>query len=345
MEENNQSHFFSLSLNDLRQNLSPSFRANQVFDWIYKKKRLSFDEMPNLPKDVRSYLKENFTFPSLTLHETLPSKDQETIKFLFKLKDGFFIESVLILSKERRTVCVSSQVGCRCSCHFCASGKKGFVRNLTSSEIIEQVLHIDNYLAKKNEKTTHVVFMGMGEPFHNYEAVICAIRRFNDPDCFNISQRRITISTVGIIDKIKKLESENLKINLTLSLHASDQKTREKIIPYAKKYPINNLIKSMDSYFEKTKRDITYEYILIDNVNDSLQDAKRLVSFFKGKQCSLNLIPYNLVLGCQFKRPSTEKIEAFHQYLQAKKIPTTRRYTKGKDIAAACGQLALLESK
>ena len=345
MEENNQSHFCSLSLNDLKEKISPSFRANQVFDWVYKKKKMIFDEMKNIPLSVRASLKDNFIFPSLKLQKTFPSEDGETIKFLFKLKDGFRIEAVLIISKNRRTVCVSSQVGCRCNCQFCASGKKGFIRNLTSGEIIEQVLHIDRDLAKKNEKTTHIVFMGMGEPFHNYGAVISAIKRFNDPNCFNISQRRITISTVGIIDNIERLQNENLKINLTLSLHASDQKKRERIIPYAKKYQIDDLVLTMNSYFEKTKRDITYEYILIDNFNDSLQDAKKLFSLLQGMQCSINLIPYNPVSECGFKRPSSEKIEAFHSFLKSKKIPTTRRYTKGKDIAAACGQLALMENK
>ena len=343
-ENKNPLHFCNLTINSLKERLSPSFRANQVFDWIYKKQKLCFDEMTNIPLNIRSFLKENFIFPSLKIQKTVHSEDGETIKFLFKLSDGFLIESVLIISKNRRTVCLSSQVGCHCKCFFCASGRKGFFRNLSSGEIIEQILHVNQYLAKKNERTTHIVFMGMGEPFHNYNAVIASINRFNDPDCFNISQRRITISTVGIIEKINLLQNENLKINLTLSLHAADQKIREKIIPYAKKYPINDLVLAMNAYFEKSKRDITFEYILIENLNDGIQDAKNLFYLVKDLQCCINLIPYNPVSGCSLKRSSNERIKAFHNFLLSKNIPATRRYTKGKDIAAACGQLALMQN-
>lgn len=260
-----------------------------------------------------------------------------------EVKDQQLVESVLICSRERRTVCVSSQVGCPANCAFCASGKGGFIRNLRPHEIVEQVLLINQWLKEKEEKVSHIVYMGMGEPLKNYDAVIKSIRHFIDPDLFNFSQRRITLSTVGIVEGIKRLSSEGLKISLVLSLHAPNQHVRKKIIPYARKYPLEDILEAVQEYSEKTKRDITYEYILISGINDHPDHAFELAHLLKGKQCTVNLIPYNPIARVQLKRPDNGTIKNFRAVLFGCKINNTCRWTKGDDIAAACGQLALQE--
>ncbi len=319
----------------------PLFRASQLLEWVFQKKSCSFEEMTNLPKALRIKLQENFLFPALTLAKIEDSKDQETIKFLWKLPDGMLVESVLICSGERRTACVSSQVGCNARCAFCASGKEGLKRNLDQGEILEQALHMNRYLQKNGEKLTNVVFMGMGEPLENYDAVIGAIRGLIDPKRFHLSQRRITVSTVGVVEGIEKFKSEGLKVNFVLSLHAPNQHVRKKIIPYARKYPLEDVLDAMQSYSKETGRDITYEYILIAGINDQEEHAKELAKLLSQKQCSVNLIPYNPVEGLKLKRPEPSDIERFRETLCNLGVKTTWRYTKGKDIAAACGQLAL----
>jgi 23S rRNA (adenine2503-C2)-methyltransferase len=251
------------------------------------------------------------------------------------------VESVLILSGGRRTVCVSCQVGCPARCAFCASGKEGLKRNLSAGEIVEQVLHIDRHLKEKGERVCHIVFMGMGEPMENYDAVVKAIQILNAPWGLNISQRRITVSTVGVVEGIQRLAKEELKVNLVLSLHAPNQHIRKKIIPYARKYPLEEILIAMDEYSVATKRDITYEYTLLSGINDRAEHAEELARLLKGKQCTVNLIPYNPVDGLRLQRPQRDEIESFRAILEEAGINTTWRYTKGKDIAAACGQLAL----
>ena len=332
-----------LTLAEVKEKLQeigePAFRANQIFDWIYHKKAASFDAMTNLSKELRSKLAQVFRYPSIRLIRTQQS--EETTKFLWELSDGKQIESVLIYSFDRRTVCVSSQVGCPARCAFCASGKEGLIRSLTPAEIVEQVLHIDRFLLEKNERVCHVVYMGMGEPLENYDAVVRSIRMINDESLFHISQRRITLSTVGVVEGIHRLAQEDLKINLVLSLHAPNQHIRKKIIPYARKYPLEEILMAMDEYSVKTKRDITFEYTLIAGINDSAGNAKELTELLRQKQATVNLIPYNPVDGLRLRRPEKEKVERFRDILQAGGINTTWRYTKGDDIAAACGQLAL----
>ena len=245
----------------------------------------------------------------------------------------------------RRTVCVSSQVGCPAKCAFCASGKDGFFRNLRPAEIAEQVVQINAWLAAKGERVSHVVYMGMGEPLKNYDSVIKSIRHICDPKLLNLSERRITVSTVGIVEGIKRLTDEELKVNLVLSLHAPNQKIRIKIIPYARKYPLEEILKAMDAYTHKTKRDITFEYILIAGVNDHPDHAHELAHLLHGKQCTVNLIPYNPVAGIRLKRPEKKTIKNFRSVLFGSHIVNTCRYTKGDDIAAACGQLAMQEKE
>lgn len=325
----------------MEQNGEKPFRAKQIFDWIYGKGTTSFDEMTSISKPFRTKLSDSFQFPVLRQARVLHSDDGETEKFLWELPDGKKVESVLILSGDRRTVCVSAQVGCPARCAFCASGRQGLIRNLSSGEIVEQVLHIDRYLKQKGERVSHVVFMGMGEPMENYDAVVQAIRIFCSPDAFNISQRRVTVSTVGVVEGILRLANEELKVNLVLSLHAPNQHLRKKIIPYARRYILEEILTAMDRYADLTKRDITYEYTLMAGINDGLEHAEELAQLVQGKQCTVNLIPYNPVEGLRLARPEKDQILSFKSLLEEKKINTTWRYTKGKDIAAACGQLAL----
>lgn len=321
------------------------FHAKQLFDWVYKKSVLNWDSMTNLSKTLREKLAKGLKLPTLELVKVAPSTDLETYKFLWKLSDGNLVESVLICSGDRRTVCVSSQVGCPAQCAFCASGKQGFFRNLRPGEIVEQVLQINHWLIQKNERVSHVVYMGMGEPLKNYESVIKSIHLICDEETLGISQRRITVSTVGIIEGIKRLSTENLKVNLVLSLHAPNQHIRKKIIPYARKYPLEDILAAMDEYSAKTKRDITYEYTLIAGINDHPDHALELAHLLKGKQCTVNLIPYNPIPNTNLKRPDKKAIKDFRAVLFGCKIVNTCRYTKGDDIAAACGQLAMQQAK
>ncbi len=318
-----------------------TFRAAQIFQWIYKRGIDDWNLMSNIPKGMRLTLDDNIRRKTIEHIKTIESKDCETTKFLCKLNDNMMIESVLIRSGTRRTVCVSTQVGCPARCAFCASGRKGLIRNLLPAEIVEQVVTIDKILAAQEERVSHVVFMGMGEPLENYYAVVKAITILISSDAMNISRRRITLSTVGVIEKIRALATEGLNINLVLSLHAPNQSLREKIIPYAKKNHLKDLLRALDDYSYATKRDITYEYTIMHDVNDTPNHAYELAALLKNRQCSINLIPYNNVEGLPFYRPPTKTIKTFHNILSEKGIITTCRYTKGDDIAAACGQLAI----
>jgi 23S rRNA (adenine2503-C2)-methyltransferase len=317
------------------------FRAAQIFDWIYAKGATSFESMTNLSKQLRLKLASEFAFPVLKCARIQHSEDGETIKFLWELPDQKKVESVLIMSLDRRTVCVSIQVGCPARCAFCASGKEGLKRNLTTAEVVEQVLHIDRFLREKGERVSHIVFMGMGEPMENYDTLVSAIEILNSPDALNISQRRITVSTVGVVEGIRKLGLESFKVNLVLSLHAPNQHLRKKIIPYARRYCLEEILIAMDEYASLTRRDITYEYTLLAGLNDQPEHAEELAQLLRGKQCTVNLIPYNPIEGLNLKRPERDVIEMFRSVLEDAGINATWRYTKGKDIAAACGQLAL----
>lgn len=321
------------------------FRAQQILNWVYDKGVASWERMTDLGAALREKFSEHCSVSVIKLERSVDSHDGETKKFLWQLQDGKLVESVLISSGDRRTVCVSSQVGCPARCAFCASGKQGLIRNLTAAEIVEQVYLIDQKLKRKGERVSHIVFMGMGEPLENYDNVVKAIRLLIDEQRLNLSQRRITVSTVGIVDRILQLAEEDFKVNLVLSLHAPNQRIRQKIIPYARKYSLDEILAAMNSFAKITKRDITYEYTLLSKINDGVEEAKELAALLAGQQCTVNLIPYNPVLGLKLKRPEKEVIEAFREILTSAGVNTTWRYTKGKDIAAACGQLALHESK
>ncbi len=321
----------------------PAFRAKQILEWVYRKGAASFEAMANLPVELRQRLAAAFPLPLLKPEKVQYSEDGETVKFLWALGDGKRVESVMIGAPDRRTVCVSSQVGCPARCAFCASGKEGLVRDLTAREIVAQVLQIDGWLQEKGEKVTHVVFMGMGEPLANYEAVVEAVRALVAPWGMGLSQRRVTVSTVGVVEGIDRLAAEeDLRVNLVLSLHAPNQNLRKKIIPFARKYELGELLDAMDRYAGTTGRDVTFEYTMLAGLNDTMACADELVALLRGKQCTVNLIPYNPIQGFSLKRPAGEVIEAFRERLEAGGLNVTWRYTKGKDIAAACGQLALI---
>ncbi|MFZ2603825.1 MAG: 23S rRNA (adenine(2503)-C(2))-methyltransferase RlmN [Candidatus Omnitrophota bacterium] len=319
-----------------------AFHAGQIFSWIYKKQVSDFSLMSDLPEGLREKLKEEFSLTNLKPIKVLKSSDG-TEKFLFELKDKNFIEAVSIPAKDRVTGCVSAQVGCKYSCRFCASGMLGFKRNLTSGEILDESLYLKNKSSTK--KLTHIVFMGTGEPFDNYDNVLKAIRIINSPLGLNIGARRITISTAGIVPAIEKLSCEGLQVELSVSLHAADDATRDKIMPINKIYPLELLIPACRGYFKKTNRQITFEYILFKNLNSDLQNAKNLCKILKGMDAKVNLIPANPVKELKIEPPQKKDILLFKDALSGSGINVILRKPRGQDIEAACGQLRLKYEK
>jgi 23S rRNA (adenine2503-C2)-methyltransferase len=314
----------------------PSYRAGQVFDWLYKKGAASFGAFTDLPKSLRLRLEEDFSLGSLELAERLVSADK-TGKFLFQLADGNFVETVLILADRRATLCLSTQVGCKFGCVFCASGLGGFKRNLRPSEILGQVLFLRDKLSLH---LTNFVFMGMGEPLDNYDNVIKAIQIMNDPRGLGIAARRITVSTVGIIPGIERLKTLGLQVNLSLSLHAVREELRSKLLPISRKYPLQKVLQACQDYVRETGRMMTLEYILFRGLNDSAEDASRLASIARRLRAKVNLIPCSPVPGLGFFPPPAEANKLFMRRLREKGAKVTLRRSKGADIQAACGQLA-----
>lgn len=313
----------------------PIYRADQVFSWLYKKGVCNFSQMENLPKGLIDRLKPRYYIGKIELSKHLKSKE-EAEKFLFRLSDGNFIETVFIYAQKRKTVCLSTQVGCKFACPFCASGQTGFVRDLEPSEIISQILFLQHNL---KHTITNYVFMGMGEPLDNYENTMKAILIMNERHGLDIASRRITVSTCGIIPGIDKLKDLGLQVNLSISLHAADNKLRNELVPINRKYPLEELVKACRLYIEKTKKKITLEYILIKDKNHSLQDAEKIAEISKKLIAKVNLITYNAVKGMPFKAPAKQEIDLFMKQLLKKKINATLRKSKGQDIQAACGQL------
>lgn len=315
------------------------FHAKQIFSWIYKKGIMDFEKMSNLSLTLRERLKKNFSLFDLKLVKILESKDG-TKKFLFALGDENLIEAAIIPTEKRITGCISTQVGCKFACRFCASGLLGFKRNLSCSEMLDEILYLKNN--SKSNKLTHLVFMGMGEPLDNYDHVLKAIRMTNSSYALNIGARRMTISTCGIIPGIKRLATEGLQIELSISLHGADDKTRSQIMPINKKYPLKALIESCKDYIKKTNRQITFEYILIKGMNSSLQSAQNLIKILRGfKLCKINLIPCNLIKECNIEPPNKLEALLFRDCLIKGGLNVTLRRARGQDIEAACGQLRL----
>ncbi len=332
-----------LTLEELQLRLASlgakKYHARQILSWMYKKAVLDFSQMSDLPQGLRQELQKNFYIVGLEIAKKLKSSDG-TQKLLFKLRDADFIEGVLIPARDRVTACVSTQVGCKWACAFCASGLKGFKRNLSASEITDQVL-----LLKKNSagnKLTHLVFMGTGEPLDNYAEVLRAVRLINSPLGLNIGSRRITISTSGIIPGIRRLAEEGLQIELSVSLHAATNELRSKLMPVNKKYPLKELIAACKEYSAKTNRQITFEYILLKGLNSGLEQARDLCLLLKGwKLAKVNLIPSNFIQELKIEPPQKKDILLFKDYLFKHGINVTLRAGRGEDIAAACGQLRL----
>jgi 23S rRNA (adenine2503-C2)-methyltransferase len=316
----------------------PKFRFSQIYRAIFIDLIDSFDQITTLPKDLRKKLALKFLVSSVSSEKVQKLKDQKVEKVLFKLSDGNKIESVLISEGPRNTVCVSSQVGCAFACKFCATGLLGFKRNLLAQEIYDQVLHFARLLKKKNKKITNIVFMGMGEPFLNYDEVMRAIRVLNDKDGFNLGQRHFSISTVGIIPGIKKFIKEGGEVNLAVSLHAADNKLRSKLLPINKKYPIEKLISVCRDYVNRARRKIFFEYVMLKDVNDLRLQAQKLASLLSHPLFHVNLIRYNLT-GTQFFPSLDKTIFNFQKELQKNRIHCTVRKSAGGDIWAACGQL------
>ncbi len=312
------------------------FHARQIFSWIYQRGLEDFYSMSDLSRELRDLLDKNFSFSSLKAEGREKSRDG-TQKFLFKLKDNSLVESALIPTEKRNTVCLSTQVGCKFCCKFCASAIAGFKRNLSAGEITSQALAIRKICPEI--KISHIVFMGTGEPLDNYENVLKAARIFNSKDGMNIAARRITISTSGIIPGIKKLSRQNLQIELSVSLHAGNNQARNLLMPVNKKYPLEELIPALRDYFRATGRQVTFEYILVHNLNCGLDSAKELGRLLKGFDFKLNLIPYNRIEEFIFEPPTKLEVLFFQDQLSKQGIRSTLRMPRGQDINAACGQL------
>ena len=312
------------------------FRGNQLFSWIHEHAVVDLDEMTNLPKEFRSQLRLSSEMDIPEIVDMVPSTETSSRKFLFKLRDGLKIETVFIPEGKRKTVCLSSQVGCPLECKFCATAKMGLLRNLTAGEIVGQLLAVRR---ETGERITNIVFMGMGEPMLNYQKVLKSAYIINDDDGMNISTRKITISTVGIAKRIRQFTKEKHPFKLALSLNATDETQRASLMPITKKYSIKDCLEALKEYTDRSRKRVTLEYVLMRGTNDSPADARRLASFMKKLNCKLNVIPYNPIVGEPFKRPTVHQLEKFISNVTGGRTMVTVRWSQGKDINAACGQL------
>ena len=316
-----------------------SFCADQVFNWLYQKRAESFDQMLNIGQGTRKLLEDHFYISSLKVADNLQSSDG-SIKFRILLDDGNSIESVFLPHKNHNTICVSSQAGCAMGCDFCMTAKMGLIRNLDPSEIINQIFTVVKELPEE-KKIRNIVFMGMGEPFHNYNNLMQALEILTDEHGFNYSQRRITVSTSGLLPKIRRFGLEKIKANLAVSLNGVTNEVRTKLMPVNKAYNLEKLIKACSEFPLESRKRITFEYILIRDLTDSLQDAKSLIRLLHGLKFKINLIPYNSTSGDKYNAPSPEQSRMFQKYLLDHQIIAPLRISKGQDIQGACGQLVV----
>jgi 23S rRNA (adenine2503-C2)-methyltransferase len=341
-------YFTDLDLEQIQDLLTewgePKYRATQVWQGFYRQLHASPQDIPNLPASLRQRLADTFSFNHLDPVDLVMSRDGETTKTLFQLPDKQAIEAVLMRYQDRRSLCISTQAGCAMGCVFCATGQMGFRRNLSSGEIVEQVLYYARNLKTQGDKVTNVVVMGMGEPFHNYETTLAAIDRLNHPEGFNLGARRFTISTVGLVPLILRFANERRQINLAISLHAADDELRNSMLPINRKYPLDVLMHACREYVRKTHRRITFEWALIQEVNDSPEQAKKLAQMVRGLLCHVNVIPLNPTQGYAGKATTREKALAFQEELEQLGVPCTIRVRRGIDIQAGCGQLATRRS-
>ena len=313
-----------------------SFRGRQLFNWIYVKKAAQFSEMTNLSKTLREKLQSRADIGCLQLLKKKTSDGSSSAKYIFRLHDGHVIESVYIAESGRRTLCLSCQVGCALKCAFCATGRLGLKRNLSAGEIIDQVLYIERDIG---HEMTNIVFMGMGEPFKNYDHVIKAANLIKHPDGIGIGYSRIVISTAGIVPAIFRFADEGHRFKLAVSLHSAVNEDREKIMPISRKYSVEKLVEAVKYYIQKSGCRPTFEYVIMAGVNDRKQDADALRKLIRGLECKVNLIPYNPTVS-EFERPRAESVDQFARWLFPIQTPVSVRWSKGVDIDAACGQLA-----
>jgi len=337
----NQTNLKGLDLPELQsfiESIGESrFRAQQIFRWMYGRGVSSFDEMNNLSKELRTRLKEVARIGNLKCVTQRQSQKDQSTKFLFELEDGRKIESVLMSEDGRNTLCVSTQVGCAIDCKFCATGMMGLQRNLTAGEIIDQLIMAQ---ALSGTTVSNVVCMGMGEPFHNYDNVIKACHLMSDALGPNLSKKHLVVSTSGLIPKIIQFADEGQKFRLAISLNATTDEVRSRLMPLNKKWPIKELLRASKYYTQTSEEMVTFEYVLMDGINDSIEDAERLKKLAQGIFCKINLIPYNATEG-EFRRPVEARIVRFYERLASLRAPVTIRWSKGDDIEAGCGQLAI----
>ena len=316
------------------------FHGKQVFEWLWKKGANRFEQMTNLSKESRQILQEHFFIPALQVSEEQASKDR-TLKMAFKTHDGELVDGVLIPSKKRVTACISSQVGCKLACTFCATGKIPFTRNLNAGEIFDQVITMQQMATERyGSSLTNIVYMGMGEPLLNYDQVKASLDILTGNKGLGISPRRITVSTVGIPDGIRKLADDKVKAELAVSLHSAIDETRNKLAPINKKHDLRALKEALQYFTRQTGKRITFEYLMLRDVNDQLSDAKALADYSRNFPVKINLIEYNRVEGSGFYKPHAEKVDAFKEFLEERNMVVNVRRSRGEDIAAACGQLA-----
>ena len=341
---NSKKNIRSLSLDELKEFFvdqdDKAFRGKQVYEWLWKKSARTFEEMTNLATPTRALLDEHFRINHVEIGDEQKSNDR-TIKSAFQLADNKTVEGVLIPTKSRMTACISSQVGCSLSCKFCATGKLDRLRNLDADEIYDQVFLL-NEQAKSNynQKLSNIVYMGMGEPLLNYRNVLASVEKITSDDGLGMSPKRITVSTAGIAKMIKKLADDEVRFNLALSLHAANDKKRDYIMPINEQNSLDSLSEAMQYFYEKTGTRPTYEYIIFKDFNDEIEDAQELALFAKVTPCKINIIEYNPIDDGGFQQASSEKVDRFVQYLKSKNLIVNVRRSRGKDIDAACGQLA-----
>ncbi|MBE6056200.1 23S rRNA (adenine(2503)-C(2))-methyltransferase RlmN [Clostridium sporogenes] len=333
-------NILDLTLEELKEWLiskeEKAFRAKQIFNWIYDKLIFDFNNMKNIPEKTKNVLSDNFYIGVPKVVEKLISQDKSTYKFLFEYKDGNIIESVVMKYKHGNSICVSTQVGCRMGCKFCASTLDGVIRNLTSGEILSQIMAAQKEIG---ERISNVVLMGSGEPLDNFGNVTKFLDLVTSESTLNIGQRHITLSTCGIVPKMKELADKNYNITLAISLHSPEDLLRKEMMPIANKYSIKEIMEACDYYINKTNRRITFEYALVKGKNDSIKEAKKLSSLLRRKLCHVNLIPVNEIKENSYEKSTSKNIESFGNILKENGIETTIRREMGADINAACGQL------